>query len=120
MFWFIALCTLLISTVSQANNLSFPVTADTQDELQACQDCTLQTQLDELARRSTAVKRLCEENPAVLLVDTGSAFFGADSFPSQRQIIMAAYNELGYDAVNLSYRDFSLGKSATLALLKKT
>ena len=33
-------------------------------------------------------------------------------------MIIAAYNALGYDAVNLSHHDFWFGKATTLALLK--
>jgi hypothetical protein len=51
-------------------------------------------------------------------MDAGNALFGAESLESQGRVILAAYNALGYDAVNLSYRDFRRGKAATLALVQ--
>jgi 2',3'-cyclic-nucleotide 2'-phosphodiesterase (5'-nucleotidase family) len=51
-------------------------------------------------------------------VDAGNALFGAESLESQGWVIVAACQALGYDAVNLSYRDFRRGKAATLALLQ--
>jgi 2',3'-cyclic-nucleotide 2'-phosphodiesterase (5'-nucleotidase family) len=51
------------------------------------------------------------------LLDVGNFLFGSDSMASKGQVIVAAYQVLGYDAVNLSYRDFRLGKAHTLELL---
>jgi 2',3'-cyclic-nucleotide 2'-phosphodiesterase (5'-nucleotidase family) len=51
-------------------------------------------------------------------VDASNALFGAESLASQGRVVVAAYQVLGYDAVNLSYRDFRRGKAATLALLQ--
>jgi 2',3'-cyclic-nucleotide 2'-phosphodiesterase (5'-nucleotidase family) len=54
----------------------------------------------------------------VFLADAGNFLFGPDSLDSGGRVIVAAYNALAYDAVNLSYRDFRLGKDATVALLR--
>jgi hypothetical protein len=53
-----------------------------------------------------------------LLVDAGNSLVGPESIESGGRVIVAAYDTLGYDAVNLSYRDFRLGKAATLALVR--
>ena len=54
----------------------------------------------------------------LLVLDAGNAFIGAQSLESRGEIILSAYNVLGYDAVNLAHRDFWLGKADTLTLLK--
>src|SRR5207248_4418318 len=58
------------------------------------------------------------DNDGVLLIDAGNAFFGADSIASNGKVIVAAYQAMAYDAVNLSWRDFRSGKEQTLNLLK--
>jgi 2',3'-cyclic-nucleotide 2'-phosphodiesterase (5'-nucleotidase family) len=52
-------------------------------------------------------------------VDAGNAFFGAESIESRGEVMVCAYDKLGYDAVNLSYRDFRFGKETTLNLLRQ-
>ena len=51
-------------------------------------------------------------------MDAGNAFIGPESLDSHGKVIVAAYDALGYDAVNLCHRDFWFGKDATLVLLK--
>lgn len=117
--------TILFLTISYlvaaetGDSLALVFSADVQGQLEACHDCGSQTQLGRLAYLGTQVNRLRQENPAILLVDTGNAFFGADSLGNQGKVVVSAYNALGYGAVNLSFRDFRLGKAATLALLKE-
>lgn len=94
------------------------MTADTEGQVQPCQDCPGIAGLGGLARRATTVARLQKENRSMLLVDAGNTIFGAESIGSRGEVIVSAYNALGYDALNLSYRDFRLGKETTLALLK--
>jgi 2',3'-cyclic-nucleotide 2'-phosphodiesterase (5'-nucleotidase family) len=53
------------------------------------------------------------------LLDAGNALIGSESLQSKGQVIVAAYNALGYDTVNLCHRDFWFGKTGTLALLKE-
>jgi hypothetical protein len=93
-------------------------TADTEGATAACESCAAGGGLGDLPRRATLVAALRHERPGLLLVDSGNALFGPDSLATGGRNIVAAYNELGYDAVNLSYRDFRLGKAATTALTK--
>jgi 2',3'-cyclic-nucleotide 2'-phosphodiesterase (5'-nucleotidase family) len=51
-------------------------------------------------------------------VDAGNALIGAESLETKGKIMVAAYNAMGYDAVNLCHRDFWFGKAETLALLR--
>ena len=60
-----------------------------------------------------------KEAPKLLLVDAGNFLIGAESLDSQGRVMIASYNALGYDAVNLSHHDFWFGKAQTLALLKE-
>jgi 2',3'-cyclic-nucleotide 2'-phosphodiesterase (5'-nucleotidase family) len=71
-----------------------------------------------LRRRATTVAQLREGNSSLLLLDAGNALIGAESLDSRGKVIIAAYNALRYDAVNLSHHDFWFGKAETLALLK--
>ena len=98
-----------------AGDLSILLSADTEGQVAPCQDCPLN--LGGLARRATLVKRLRGEGPTLLL-DAGNALAGSDSLASDGKVIVEAYNALGYDVLNLSYREFRFGKERTLAALK--
>lgn len=91
-------------------------TADTEGAVFPCRSCD--GSIGGLARRATSLLEMRAADPGVVLLDAGNALFGTDSVGSQGRVIVAAYDTLAYDAVNLSYRDFRYGKSATLALLK--
>jgi hypothetical protein len=71
-----------------------------------------------MARRATLINERRRKDPALVLLDAGNALFGGDSMAGGGDAIVAAYNLLGYDAVNLSYRDFRLGKAQTLRTLR--
>jgi 2',3'-cyclic-nucleotide 2'-phosphodiesterase (5'-nucleotidase family) len=100
------------------NSVDAVLSADTEGHIGPCRDCPHRPGLGGLARRATAIADLRQKTPALLLLDAGNALYGAESLDSKGAVIVAAYNALGYDAVNLSYRDFHLGKAATLAVLK--
>ncbi len=53
----------------------------------------------------------------MILLDAGNALMGTESLDSRGAVIVAAYNSLGYDAVNVCHHDFWFGKAETLALL---
>jgi hypothetical protein len=93
-------------------------TADTEGRIRACPSCSTVGGLGDIARRATAIAAERRANPALLLADAGNFLFGLDSLASGGRVIIAAYDALAYDAVNLSYRDFRLGKDATVALLR--
>jgi len=95
------------------------LTADTEGHIDPCGDCPDHPGLAGLTRRATAVARARAAGPGALLLDAGNALYGADSAPSAGLAIIDAYNRLGYDAVNLSYRDFRGGLDATRALLRQ-
>ena len=100
------------------DGISVVLTADTEGQVEPCRDCPGQPSLGGLARRATLIAQLRQAHPSLLLVDAGNTLFGAESLESQGRVIVAAYQALGYDALNLSYRDFRRGKAATLALLQ--
>jgi hypothetical protein len=58
------------------------------------------------------------EGRAALLLDAGNWLAGPESIGSRGKVIIAAYDALGYDAVNLTPKDLYWGKTDTLALLK--
>jgi hypothetical protein len=93
-------------------------TADTQGHVGPCQSCPGAHGLGSLARRQTLVLELRRREPGLLLLDAGDALFGDESVPSGGKVVAATYDALGYDAVNIGYRDFRLGKAATLAALQ--
>ena len=94
------------------------LSADTEGQTRPCQTCSIQTAPGGMARRATLVGERRRRDPSLLLVDAGNAFLGADSVASGGDVIVAAYNALNYDAVNLSYRDFRLGKAQTLKMIR--
>ena len=85
--------------------------ADTEGHAGPCTECPGHAGAGGLARRATAVARLRAAGPSILL-DAGNSLYGPDSIAVNGGTIVAAYNELGYDAVNLTPRDFRLGKQA--------
>jgi 2',3'-cyclic-nucleotide 2'-phosphodiesterase (5'-nucleotidase family) len=91
-------------------------TADTEGHIGPCTQCPAHVGLGGLARRATILRQRRHD----VLLDAGNALFGDQSVESGGSVIVAAYGEMGYDAVNISYRDFRLGKAATLKLFKKT
>jgi hypothetical protein len=95
------------------------LTADTEGHAMPCHGCTTERGWGGLARRATLVAQQREENPSLLLVDAGNAIFGGESLASGGEVIASAYNALGYDAVNVCFRDFRRGKAATRALVKE-
>lgn len=103
---------------ADTGGIALLLSADTRGELSACTDCSLDSQRGSLARRATLVNQVRKENPSVLLVDAGNSLFWADSMPSKGAVMLRAYAELGYNAVNLSYRDLRLGKEATVDLIE--
>ena len=98
---------------------SIVLTADTQGQALACEACPSQAGQGGLARRATALADLRKTSASLLLLDAGNALIGADSVTSGGGVIVAGYNALAYDAVNISFRDFRFGKAQTLAVLKE-
>ena len=101
-----------------ADGITLLLSADTEGQITPCQSCSIQTAPGGMARRSTLIAERRKSDPSLFLVDAGNAFLGADSMASSGGVIVAAYNALNYDAVNLSYRDFRLGKAQTLKMLR--
>jgi 2',3'-cyclic-nucleotide 2'-phosphodiesterase (5'-nucleotidase family) len=91
-------------------------TADTEGHVGACTQCPSHTGLGGLSRRAT----LLRNNDVDLLLDAGNALFGEESLESDGKVMVAAYELMRYDAINISFRDFRLGKGATLNLLEKS
>jgi 2',3'-cyclic-nucleotide 2'-phosphodiesterase (5'-nucleotidase family) len=102
----------------RAGNIAFLLSADTEGQVKSCPTCSIQAGPGGMARRATLIAERRKSDPSLLLVDAGNAFLGADSMASGGSVIVSAYNALNYDAVNLSYRDFRLGKARTLKMLQ--
>ena len=91
------------------------LSADTDGHTTPCQTCPTGAGDGGIARRAAVLRG---ERGEALLLDAGSTFFGVDSAASHGGVIVAAYNAMGYDAVNLSYRDFREGLTAARATLQ--
>jgi 2',3'-cyclic-nucleotide 2'-phosphodiesterase (5'-nucleotidase family) len=109
---------LLLSVLHGAGGVTLLLSADTEGQITPCQSCSIQTAPGGMARRATLIGERRRIDPSLLLVDAGNAFLGANSMASSGGVIVAAYDALGYDAVNLSYRDFRLGKAQTLKTIR--
>jgi 2',3'-cyclic-nucleotide 2'-phosphodiesterase (5'-nucleotidase family) len=107
-----------LQSVQGSGGITLLLSADTEGQTRPCQTCSIQTAPGGMARRATLVGERRTSDPSLLLVDAGNAFLGADSVASGGGVIVAAYDALGYDAVNLSYRDFRLGKAQTLKMIR--
>jgi 2',3'-cyclic-nucleotide 2'-phosphodiesterase (5'-nucleotidase family) len=113
-----ALAAAMLLSAYGAGGITLLLSADTEGQITPCQSCSIQTAPGGMARRATLVGERRKNDPSLLLVDAGNAFLGADAMASGGGVIVAAYNALGYDAVNLSYRDFRLGKAQTLKMIR--
>jgi hypothetical protein len=98
--------------------LTLLATGDTEGHLGPCNSCPAGSGLGGMSRRATVAREARAATGNVVLADAGNFLWGTDSLDSGGRSIVAAYNALGYDAVNVSCRDFRLGRDATLALLK--
>src|SRR5271157_165306 len=84
--------------------ISIVLTADTEGHIGPCRDCPQHPALGGLLRRATALAHLRKKQPGLFLSDAGNALFGPESPDSHGKVMVAAYNALGYDAVNLCHR----------------
>lgn len=104
-------------TTQPAPTVQIAFTADTEGHLDACRSCPGPIGLGGLSRRATAVRQLRASGP-LLLVDGGNAVFGDQSTASRGEAVIAAYDAIGYDAINISYRDFRYGKDQAIKLFR--
>ena len=95
------------------------LTADGEGHIEPCSACPTGVGEGGLARRASLIAKLHRENRSLRLLDAGNALFGGDSAASKGKVIALAYETLGYDAVNISYRDFRHGRDSTVSLLKE-
>lgn len=95
------------------------LTADTEGEVGPCRNCPAGVGLGGLVRCASAVAslRAGAAGGPVLLLDAGNFLVGADTLAGEGKGMVAAYDALGYDAANLSYRDLRMGKGPLLAAL---
>ncbi len=116
--WFALVLPLLIMATAQAasgneQRITVLASGDTEGYVGPCRTCPADTGKGGLARRGSMVADHRDRGP-VLLLDAGNALFGAESRSSKGRIMTAAYEAIGYDAVNIGYRDFRLGRQATV------
>lgn len=104
------------STTQPARPIQVVLTADTEGHLDACRSCRGPIGLGGLARRATAIQRLRAKGP-VLMLDAGNAAFGGQTVASRGGGIIAAYDAIGYDVINVCYRDFRFGKEQSIQLM---
>lgn len=103
---------------AEAGALTLVLSADTEGQVGPCATCPSQRGGGGLLARASALRELRAADPGLLLVDAGNALFGPESSASGGEVIRAAYEQLGYDVLNLSFRDFRLGKAKTLELIR--
>ena len=117
----VALVCCVLATAAQGAPVVL-FTADTEGHAGPCDACPQGRGLGGLSRRSALVAKLRQAGPLVLL-DGGNALFGNDDsgagLEAGARLVAQAYGKIGYDAVNLSYRDFRAGKDATLKALRE-
>lgn len=94
------------------------ITGDTRGHLSACQHCPDTVGLGGIARRATLVKEFRGSGEGLLL-DVGDFLYGAETAKTQGAVMVEAYNQIGYDAVNVSYKDFRQGLDVTVGVLQK-
>src|SRR6185503_2466691 len=102
---------------TDSHGLTLLATADGEGHINACQSCPMHAGDGGLARRATLLAQQ-RQGGAVLVVDAGNSLFGLESAATRGGVIAQAIGKLGYDAINLSYRDFRFGREQTLSLIR--
>ena len=114
----IATFVLLVAVATPAfASLTLLSTSDNRGQLNACEDCPLA--LGGLAKRAALVNQQREKGPT-LLVDGGNLFYGAQTIEEADELTASLYKTIGYDAINLSYRDFRHGLDRTRSIVEET
>lgn len=94
------------------------VTGDSEGHVSACASCPTDRGHGGLDRRATAVDRERKAAGQLLLVDAGNWVAGPDTAASAGALMIAAYNQLQYDAANITPSDLHWGRDHTLHLLQ--
>ncbi|MEI6127982.1 MAG: multiheme c-type cytochrome [Pseudomonadota bacterium] len=122
----VVLCFLLgCSAISRKAEFIVLYSNDVLGELENC-GCD-EGQLGGLSRRARVIHMAEQEKKAFLRTDAGNLFFNkapaneieAKEFLLKAEYILAAYNRMGYDAINIGEADFFLGLTALTDLRKK-
>ena len=108
-----------MATVATADDVACAFTADTEGRIWPGGCCGDKNEIGCLPRRATVLAAMRKGAKDLLVLEAGNFLFGPDSLDSKGQAMVVAYNALGYDVANISYRDFRLGKSQTLETLKE-
>ena len=108
------------SLAHATDELRILLTSELEGRVQPRAACCGAPRLGGLARLMTVVRATEGDGQRPLLVDAGNAFFGGASLRSDGRIVGAAFDRLGYVVVNVSYRDFRLGKEATQRIARES
>lgn len=114
-FWALILFTLTSGIYGEPARIV--ATGDSEGRVSPLTDGTNASAGNGLASRASLFSELRKKSP-LLLVDAGNAFFGPESHSTKGGIIVHAYNSMNYDAVNIGFRDFRMGKEVTRDILK--
>ena len=104
---------LATAALAQEAPWSLVATADNAGAVLPCQSCGSDG-LGGLARRATLLAQLAGAGE-LLRIDAGNAFFGAAE--TDPVLVRTAYEAIGYQAVNLSWRDFRRGRDGLEQLI---
>jgi Mg-chelatase subunit ChlD len=99
------------------NGVAMLLSADARGQVDSCGQSCGKTASTGLAVRASLVKQYRVGRGRLLLVDSGNALFGVETMSSKGELMLRVYAAIGYDAINLSYRDFRLGKQVTADLV---
>ena len=93
------------------------MTANTEGAVFPCEGCGIDGSLGGLARRATAIASIRQAHARLLVLDAGNAFFGdaQGTLPdgsSAAALVGESLAAMGYDAVNLSWRDLRRGQDS--------
>lgn len=117
--WWIATTALWLAvpaTVSASDALVV-FTADSEGQARPCSSCPA-GEVGGFARRQTILSALRQGKRPVFVVDAGNALYGDDVENDADRVLVALHGRLGYDVLNVSYRDFRHGYQQTLEFLK--
>src|SRR5947208_2228983 len=108
-----------IEANSPTTTITILHTNDTHSQLEPFPPGTRNAGMGGVARRATYVKRVRQENPNTLLLDSGDFFQGTPYFNFYHgEVEVKAMSAVGYDVVNIGNHDFDEGVEGLTRSLK--
>lgn len=117
--WFFAaaLLPLAVATPVAGSDALVVLSADSEGQARPCSSCP-GGEVGGFARRQTLLNALRKGSRPLLVLDAGNSLYGGNDPSLPERALVSLHDRLGYDVLNIGYRDFRQGRAPTVGLLK--